>query len=64
MKTLAVLISGGGSNLQALIDNIEAGNIKARIGVVISSRKMLMGLREQKNIVYLLIAYPNLPMKI
>ncbi|HHW69765.1 MAG TPA: phosphoribosylglycinamide formyltransferase [Clostridiales bacterium] len=50
MKTLAVLISGGGSNLQALIDNIEAGNINAQIGVVISSRKDAYGLvRAQKH---------------
>ncbi len=48
MKTLAVLISGGGSNLQALIDNIEAGNIKARIGVVISSREDAYGLKRAK----------------
>jgi len=33
---LAVLASGNGSNLQALIDECEAGRIDARIGVVIS----------------------------
>ncbi len=35
---LAVLVSGGGTNLQAIIDAIEAGQIPAEIGVVISSR--------------------------
>ncbi len=48
MKTLAVLISGGGSNLQAIIDHIEAGHIRARIGVVISSRKDAYGLVRAK----------------
>jgi len=31
-----VLVSGRGSNLQALIDNVEAGKLKARIALVIS----------------------------
>ncbi len=33
---IAVLASGRGSNLQAIIDNVERGYIKARIAVVIS----------------------------
>lgn len=36
MTNLAVLASGRGSNLQAIIDNIENGYLKARITVVIS----------------------------
>lgn len=40
MLKLAVLVSGGGTNLQALIDAIEAGEItNARIDVVISNNK-------------------------
>lgn len=35
--TLAVLVSGNGSNLQAIIDRIEAGEIHARIACVISN---------------------------
>jgi phosphoribosylglycinamide formyltransferase 1 len=35
--TLAVLVSGNGSNLQAIIDRIEAGEINARIACVISN---------------------------
>ena len=31
MYKIVVLISGGGSNLQAIIDNIQAGNITAEI---------------------------------
>ncbi|MDD5615212.1 MAG: phosphoribosylglycinamide formyltransferase [Candidatus Methanoperedens sp.] len=33
---IAVLVSGRGSNLQAIIDSIESGYLKARISVVIS----------------------------
>ncbi|MGI6092891.1 MAG: phosphoribosylglycinamide formyltransferase [Negativicutes bacterium] len=35
---LGVLASGRGSNLQAIIDAIQAGKIKAKIGVVISDK--------------------------
>jgi len=34
---LGVLVSGGGSNLQAIIDNIEAGRLDAKISIVISN---------------------------
>ena len=36
--TLGVLISGRGSNLQALIDAIAEGRLRRAIGVVISNR--------------------------
>lgn len=36
MTNIAVLVSGRGSNLQAMIDSIEAGDMKARISIVIS----------------------------
>lgn len=48
MKNIAVLISGGGSNLQALIDNVETGAINAKIAVVISSREDAYGLKRAK----------------
>lgn len=35
---LAVLVSGSGTNLQAIIDKIEAGEIKAEIACVISNK--------------------------
>ena len=38
MKKLAVLVSGGGTNLQAVIDGIAAGEIDAQIGVVLSNK--------------------------
>ena len=37
MVNLGVLVSGSGSNLQAIIDNIEAGRLDARIKIVISN---------------------------
>ncbi|MDZ7761196.1 MAG: phosphoribosylglycinamide formyltransferase [Desulfovermiculus sp.] len=41
---IAVLISGGGSNLQALIDRIEQGVLDARIQVVVSNVPKVKGL--------------------
>ena len=43
-RTLGVLISGRGSNLQALIDAIADGALDARIAVVISNRADAAGL--------------------
>jgi len=41
---LAVLISGSGSNLQAIIDAIEAGELDARIDTVVSNNADAYGL--------------------
>lgn len=38
-KRIAILISGGGSNLQAVIDNIENGNINSEITYIIADRE-------------------------
>lgn len=38
MKRIGVLVSGGGSNLQAIIDSIDNGKIEAEIAVVISNK--------------------------
>jgi phosphoribosylglycinamide formyltransferase-1 len=43
-RTLGVLISGRGSNLQAIIDAIAERRLDARIGVVISNRPDAAGL--------------------
>jgi phosphoribosylglycinamide formyltransferase-1 len=43
-RTIGVLISGRGSNLQALIEAIAEGRLQARIGVVISNRAGAAGL--------------------
>ena len=37
MVKLGVLVSGSGSNLQAIIDNIEGGRLEARIQIIISN---------------------------
>jgi phosphoribosylglycinamide formyltransferase 1 len=44
LKRLAILISGRGSNMAALIDAARAGEIDAAIGIVISSRPDAAGL--------------------
>ena len=44
MKRLAVLTSGNGSNLQALIDHIESGDLAAEIAVVVSNEPSGPGL--------------------
>ena len=47
---LAVLISGGGTNLQAMIDQIEAGKLDAEISLVVSNNPDAYGLvRAQKH---------------
>ncbi len=44
MKRLAVFISGNGSNLQAIIDAVQAGELEAQIEVVASNRRDAYGL--------------------
>lgn len=46
---IGVLISGGGTNLQALIDNIEKGRINGNISLVISNKSDAYGLKRAKN---------------
>ncbi|PKQ15304.1 MAG: phosphoribosylglycinamide formyltransferase [Actinobacteria bacterium HGW-Actinobacteria-7] len=46
---LGVLISGSGSNLQAIIDAIEGGTLDAVVAVVISSRSDAFGLERARN---------------
>ena len=45
---LAVLISGNGSNLQAIIDAVAAGSLEAQIAVVVSNRKGAYGLERAR----------------
>jgi phosphoribosylglycinamide formyltransferase-1 len=45
---LAVLVSGNGSNLQAIIDAIAAGRLNARIGLVASDRGDAYGLERAR----------------
>lgn len=46
---LGVLISGNGSNLQSIIDNIENGSLKAVIKIIISDNPDAYGLTRAKN---------------
>lgn len=46
---LGVLVSGRGSNLQAIIDNIEQGQLSARIEVVISDQADAYALERAQN---------------
>ncbi|UVJ46609.1 phosphoribosylglycinamide formyltransferase [Pseudomonas sp. LS1212] len=46
---VVVLLSGTGSNLQALIDNLQAGDSPARIGAVISNRADAYGLQRARD---------------
>jgi phosphoribosylglycinamide formyltransferase-1 len=48
-RNIAVLISGRGSNLQAIIDATRAGTLDARIAVVISNRSDAYGLDRAKS---------------
>lgn len=45
---LAVLVSGNGSNLQAIIDRIESGALNARIACVISNNPAAFALKRAK----------------
>lgn len=45
---IGVLVSGSGSNLQSIIDNIENGNIKGQISLVISNKKDAYGLERAR----------------
>ena len=45
---LGILISGGGSNLQAIIDAIAAGTLDAQIAVVISNKSNAYGLERAR----------------
>ncbi|MEO8594549.1 MAG: phosphoribosylglycinamide formyltransferase [Candidatus Solibacter sp.] len=44
MKRLGILISGRGSNFEAIARNIESGTLSAEIGVVVSNRADARGL--------------------
>ena len=49
VKRLAVLVSGSGSNLQAIVDAIDEGLIPAEIAVVVSNRKEAYGLKRAES---------------
>lgn len=45
---IGVLVSGSGSNLQSIIDNINLGNINGKIEVVISNKENAYGLERAR----------------
>lgn len=49
MKRLVVLVSGSGTNLQAIIDANEAGELNASIELVVSNRKQAYALERSQN---------------
>jgi len=49
MKKIAVLVSGGGSNLQSIIDSVESGYLNIKIAVVLSNKEEAYGLTRAKN---------------
>ena len=49
MVRIAVLISGGGTNLQSLIDSVQSGYINGEIALVVSNRKKAYGLERARN---------------
>lgn len=48
MLNIAVLVSGGGSNLQAIIDSMEIGEINGRIVTVVSNKPGVFALERAK----------------
>ncbi|MBR2371707.1 MAG: phosphoribosylglycinamide formyltransferase [Clostridia bacterium] len=61
MKNIAVLVSGGGTNLQAVIDNTENGYIDGKVCVVISNKDGVYSIERAKkhNIPYVVVERKN-----
>lgn len=47
-RRIAVLVSGTGTNLQAIIDAIKEGHLKAQLGLVVSNRPEAYALKRAK----------------
>lgn len=63
MKRLGILLSGRGSNFEAIADNIAAGNLEAEIAAVISNRPGARGLEiaRERGLPALLIPSKDVP---
>ena len=48
MRTIGILISGRGSNMEAILDAVDAGRIHARAGLVISNVESARGLERAR----------------
>ena len=49
MLNIGVLVSGGGTNLQSIIDGTKFGNIKGNVNVVISNKENAYALQRAKH---------------
>lgn len=63
MKRLVVMISGGGSNLQALIDAGQTGALDAQIVAVFSNRAGAYGLTRAEQAGIPAVTFPSTPYK-
>jgi len=63
MKSVVVLISGSGSNLQAILDNCASGYIAGRVTAVISNKANAYGLERARlaNVPALVLDHKNYP---
>ena len=59
MKRLGILISGRGSNFEAIATNVAAGTIDAEIAVVISNRAEAPGLEMARRLGFNAVALPS-----
>ena len=59
MKRLGILLSGRGSNFEAIADNVSAGKIPAEIAVVISNRPQAPGLETARQRGLKAVAIPS-----
>jgi phosphoribosylglycinamide formyltransferase 1 len=48
MRTIGILISGRGSNMEAILDAVDAGRIHARVGLVVSNVESARGLERAR----------------
>lgn len=48
MKTIAVFVSGSGSDLQSIIDSVKNGLLKVKIGLVIASKPEIYAIERAK----------------
>lgn len=62
-KQIAVFISGGGSNLQALIDATAAGQLDAEIALVVSNKRAAYGLQRAADAGIDTLYFPRTPFR-
>ncbi len=55
LKKLAIFVSGGGSDMQSVIDSVKSGALKAQIALVVASREGIYAIERAKkeNIPYI-----------